>query len=302
MPPVDPSDEGLHEPGPEELWNESWYFDAVSDAGDLGIYARIGRLPNRDTCLYSACVTGPGRPSIMAVGEVPLPAADDPAQTVDGGGVRVEHHCDAPLVRFRVVLDAEAQAHADHAAPLRGEVGAPARIGFDLTWKTDGEPYRWRFGNRYEVPCLVAGRVTIDGGDAEFAGPGQRDHSWGARDWWAVDWMWTAARLDDGTRIHAVAIPGLPDRGVGYVQAGGELTEVTRAESREQISADGLVTGGELEGLFADDRQRARWLALLGAEPSDLAYEPLVDDILDRFADHLETHLDCDRLLALSAR
>ena len=41
---------------------------------------------------------------------------------------------------------------------------------------------------------------------------------------------------------------------------------------------------------------------LLGAEPRDLAYEPLVDYILDRFADHLETHLDCDRLLALSAR
>ncbi len=68
------------------------------------------------------------------------------------------------------------------------------------------------------------------------------------------------------------------------------------------VSADGLVTGTYVHGLFADDRQRARWLALLGAEPSDLAYEPLVDDILDRFADHLETHLDCDRLLALSAR
>ena len=41
---------------------------------------------------------------------------------------------------------------------------------------------------------------------------------------------------------------------------------------------------------------------LLGAETSDLAYEALVDDILDRFADHLEAHLDCERLFALSAR
>jgi adenosylcobyric acid synthase len=41
---------------------------------------------------------------------------------------------------------------------------------------------------------------------------------------------------------------------------------------------------------------------LLGAETSDLAYESLIDDILDRFADHLEAHLDCERLLAISVR
>jgi len=68
------------------------------------------------------------------------------------------------------------------------------------------------------------------------------------------------------------------------------------------ISADGRVVGTYVHGLFADDRQRARWLKLLGAETSDLTYEALVDDILDRFADHLEAHLDCESLLAISAR
>ncbi|MBF9196723.1 cobyric acid synthase [Microvirga terrestris] len=67
------------------------------------------------------------------------------------------------------------------------------------------------------------------------------------------------------------------------------------------VSADGRVVGTYVHGLFADDRQRARWLNLLGAATSDLAYETLVDDILDRFADHLEAHLDCKRLLAISA-
>ena len=68
------------------------------------------------------------------------------------------------------------------------------------------------------------------------------------------------------------------------------------------VSADARVFGTYLHGLFSDDRQRARWLDLLGAETNDLAYEALVDDILDRFADHLEMHLDCERLLAISAR
>ena len=38
----EPADEGRHEPGPEALWNESWYFDAVSDDGELGLYVRLG--------------------------------------------------------------------------------------------------------------------------------------------------------------------------------------------------------------------------------------------------------------------
>jgi len=68
------------------------------------------------------------------------------------------------------------------------------------------------------------------------------------------------------------------------------------------VSADGRVAGTYLHGLFSNDGQRSRWLQMLGAETSDLAYEALVDDILDRFADHLERHLDCERLFALSAR
>ena len=66
------------------------------------------------------------------------------------------------------------------------------------------------------------------------------------------------------------------------------------------VSADGLVSGTYVHGLFSDDRQRAAWLARLGAPPSSESYEAGIETVLDRFADHLETHLDCDRLLALA--
>ena len=43
-----PADEGGHPPGPEQLWNESWYFDFASADGsiplgreDEGRWARI---------------------------------------------------------------------------------------------------------------------------------------------------------------------------------------------------------------------------------------------------------------------
>jgi len=80
------------------------------------------------------------------------------------------------------------------------------------------------------------------------------------------------------------------------------FAQLSNGQADGAVSLDGRVVGTYVHGLFADDRQRARWLNLLGAETSDLAYETLVDDILDRFADHLEAHLDCERLLAISAR
>jgi adenosylcobyric acid synthase len=52
-----------------------------------------------------------------------------------------------------------------------------------------------------------------------------------------------------------------------------------------------------VHGLFADDRQRAAWLAWLGAG-SEIAYEETIERTLDRLADHCEAHLDCEALLA----
>ncbi|WP_041042282.1 cobyric acid synthase [Paramagnetospirillum magnetotacticum] len=62
------------------------------------------------------------------------------------------------------------------------------------------------------------------------------------------------------------------------------------------VSADGRVMGCYLHGLFGSDAFRA---ALLGQD-SGLEYEPMVDCVLDRLADHLERHLDMDALRGLS--
>lgn len=63
------------------------------------------------------------------------------------------------------------------------------------------------------------------------------------------------------------------------------------------VSVDGRVAGAYVHGLFAGDRQRASFLASLGAA-SALAYEATIERTLDGLADHLERHLDCEALLA----
>jgi adenosylcobyric acid synthase len=66
------------------------------------------------------------------------------------------------------------------------------------------------------------------------------------------------------------------------------------------VSSDGRVIGTYVHGLFGDDRQRSAWLERLGAGPSVIAHDALIEATLDRLAAHLAAHIDLDRLFKLS--
>jgi adenosylcobyric acid synthase len=90
---------------------------------------------------------------------------------------------------------------------------------------------------------------------------------------------------------------------MGVTEGADRARPFARLEDGEPdgaVSRDGRVMGTYIHGLFADDRQRAAWLARLGAGASAVAYESLVDDTLDRLAAHLVKHVDLDRVLALA--
>jgi adenosylcobyric acid synthase len=60
------------------------------------------------------------------------------------------------------------------------------------------------------------------------------------------------------------------------------------------------VFGTYIHGLFADDHQRAAWLARLSAGTAAVAYDDVIEQTLDRFAAHLAAHLDLECLLKLA--
>ncbi len=67
------------------------------------------------------------------------------------------------------------------------------------------------------------------------------------------------------------------------------------------VSADGLVQGCYLHGLFAADDFRHAFLnRLKKREQTQTAYEQRVERTLDTLAAHLESHLDVDGLLDLA--
>jgi adenosylcobyric acid synthase len=66
------------------------------------------------------------------------------------------------------------------------------------------------------------------------------------------------------------------------------------------VSPDGGVVGTYIHGLFADDRQRAAWLARFAALGCAVAYDDLLEATLDKLGAHLDAHIDVDRLLTLA--
>ncbi len=264
-PVVAAADEGRHEPGPEALWNESWYFDFAAADGSIGGWVRLGLYPNlragggpsakHGVGWYHAFVCGPGRPTVAVVDcEVPLPPS---TLEIRSHGLWAEHVGTHPLERWQVANEAAGVAVEDPAELYRpgGARGDPMPMGLDLEWETDGEPYHYAYTTRYEVPCLVHGEVLLGSERIEFDGHGQRDHSWGVRDWWQFGWVWTSGRLGDGTRFHASDIRIPANRvGFGYLQPpGGGVVAAAwpdpgdgTVQAEESLGAEGLPSSASV--------------------------------------------------------
>ena len=66
------------------------------------------------------------------------------------------------------------------------------------------------------------------------------------------------------------------------------------------ISADGLVQGSYLHGLFSSDEFRRAYLARLDVAASNESYRDRVESVLDALAAHIERHLDVAGIFALA--
>jgi len=215
---VDPRDEGRHPVGDQALWNESWYFDFVTPDASLGGYVRVGLYPNLGAVWYWACLVGPDRPLVIVADHDVAPPSSETLE-LRHDALWADNVCEEPLERWSLGLESFAIAVDDPAEMYHRARGDLVPFGFELEWETDGIRFNYPLGlTRYEIPCKVHGEVSVGDERIEVDALGQRDHSWGVRDWWEIGWCWTAFHLDDGSRWHAVT--SKPDQqGFGYEQA-----------------------------------------------------------------------------------
>jgi hypothetical protein len=275
-----PDDENRHTPDADGLWNESYYCDFVHADGSLGGWLRLGLYPNRQVAWWTTWIVWPDRPGVCSADyRAPVPPGDSLVSETGSGGSgsneqRIEIDVRRPLEEFR--LAASAPAHViDPPEQVYGHAqgeqsGTPAQLDLDLTWTTDGVPYHYDLTTRYEIPCLVTGTVTVDGETFTVDGQGQRDHSWGVRDWWAFGWCWCSMRLEDGTRVHLadirMGIPGMPVF-FGYIQKAGEVHPATALTVTEDLGDHGFPSRARIDITAGDS---------LGLEVTPVAFGPVL--------------------------
>jgi hypothetical protein len=257
---LESGDEGSHPAGTELLWNESWYFDFAAVDGSVGGYVRLGLYPNWGRAWYWACLVRPGQPLvIIADNQAPLPyARHDGARgasrglVTSGDGYTATQETLLPLEAVRLTLDAAAAAvMSDPAAAYDAGVpraGETTPFGFDLEWATDGGVYPYRDMSRYEIPASVRGTIRVGDEQISCSGHGERDHSWGERDWWTVSWLWTSGRLEDNTAFHGVqANLGIPFPWPSFLRTpDGTLSHRDGFRASTRFGADDFPAHSEL--------------------------------------------------------
>ncbi|PRY86867.1 cobyric acid synthase [Donghicola tyrosinivorans] len=95
----------------------------------------------------------------------------------------------------------------------------------------------------------------------------------------------------DGYEIHIGRTEG-PDCARPFAMIGDQADGA--------ISADGRIVGSYLHGMFTDDAFRRAYLAGFGVQSAGQSYGAVVEETLDKLADHMDAYLDVDGLLALA--
>ena len=144
----------------------------------------------------------------------------------------------------------------------------------------------------------IVDRDGADGSPGETSGLGLLD----------VHTEMTAAKTVRSVRGHCVKT-GLPVSGyeihVGRTHGKDSARPMFDIDGRADgaQSADGLIQGSYVHGVFASDEFRRAWLRQCGADGnSGLDYPAAVERSLDQLADEVERAVDIDALLACAAR
>jgi hypothetical protein len=252
------TDEGRHPADASPLWNESWYFDFHDAGGTFGGYVRLGLCPGLGVSWFWACVAGVDRQLVAVCDhEAALPRGDD--LEIRAPALWADVACLEPLERFSVQVEAFGVGLDDPTEMYGRMRGDRVPLGFDLEWETDGAVFGYPAGfTRYEVPCVVHGEVLVGDEKIDFDGYGQRDHSWGERDWWTFPWCWFSARLATGTRVHALDLGG--GLATGYLQHNGSLEEAAHVSTETDFGHEGLADRARVTvDAFACDVTAQAW-------------------------------------------
>ncbi len=214
---IDPRDELPHPPEDKPNWTEYYYFFGFDRQTDHAVSVHIGREPT-DPDIWRAVIGiySPGGKLLVGRYFGRDGAIDGPG----AGPMRVR--CQEPMRRWALSFDGLLEQSDRVALSNRPHPSAIAALAkFDLVF--EGAAPMWDLGksdlskgfvfvvddtreesksHHWEQICKVHGSLTLGGKTLAFSGGGNRDHSFGPRDYTPmVSSMWVNAYFPSGKAL-----------------------------------------------------------------------------------------------------
>ncbi len=270
---LEPSDEYMHELGPEPNFNESMYINCFDPTHQVGGWFRIGNRANEGYAEMTVCIYLPdGKVGFMF--KRPTISNND---AFDAGGltwtmVKPFEELRIDYTGKVVVLDEPLQmsnpkeaftnnpyAECEVHITFTGQ-GKPSMFGGepDEPHETPGEEFA---KGHYEQ--LVEARGSIRVGDQEWdiGGFGLRDHSWGPRYWqapWYYRWLTANFGHDLGFMASRVAKKDAAGTRGGFVWEAGQMHYCDHVELSTEFEGDDTYHQ-RITGLLKSSRSNREW-------------------------------------------
>jgi hypothetical protein len=211
---VTESDEYAHTADEKPTWRESYYFNWVDiDAGISG-FSTIGLLPNNQKREFVFALFH-GHEREVYFREPEGAFSDDFSESLTDGILKFK--LIAPLKEWQILYNGE---------KLKANIRWPARFpAYDFG---GGSGTSW--AGHFEQSGAPYGTIEFqDGKVVQIKGYGERDKSWGSRDWHIENWFALHAQFDDisiGLRRDEVKGKAHPSGGISTIDSHEPLKKI----------------------------------------------------------------------------
>ena len=197
----------LHEFGTHAEWNESFYFNFYDKARDICAFMRIGLKPNSNEKTGFCFFMMPDG-SVLAMHGLE-PVGD---RELEVGNLRFEKIL--PEKKWQLAFSGMMERR-------KGDAKASEQVSFSADYESLNRVFDYReyvSGINEKISEKIAtqhleqfgravGRLTIGAKEYTLDGLGERDHSWGVRDWNAPKmWIWLTCQFSEKSALNVTKL------------------------------------------------------------------------------------------------
>jgi len=231
----------IHEHGEQKNWNESFYFSFYDRGNDICGFMRLGLKPNKNEKMLFCFFMMPDGTLVGTKESLEFDGA-----TLNAKGLTFTKVEDEKV--WNLTFDGELPAHN------KGE-DTVAKVKFDLRFEGTNPMFDYRecvtpdrealaasvASEHLEQMGKVLGSLKVDDRDYYVKGLGERDHSWGERDWTSPRaWVWLTCQVSEDFGFNVTKL--YMDKGdidAGFLYVDGENLPLVKVDMVTEYDADG---------------------------------------------------------------